>query len=283
MVDAGAGADVSRDILFLDPRPADARIAYGPDEQQFGELRVPADPGLHPVVVVVHGGFWRAAYDLAHISHLCAELTLRGVATWSVEYRRLGHHFGGWPGTFLDVARGVDALRDVAPAYDLDLTRVMTVGHSAGGQLALWLAGRHRLPAGSPLASESPLPVVAAVALAGVVDLALAWEENLGDGVVGQFMGGPPSVLKDRYAAASPIELLPLGVRQVLVHGTHDATVPIELSERYVERAAELGDPASLLALDGAGHFEPIDPRADTWEVVAGAILAPLGLGDPAI
>jgi pimeloyl-ACP methyl ester carboxylesterase len=113
-----------------------------------------------------------------------------------------------------------------------------------------------------------------------VVDLRLAWEENLGEGAVNQFMGGPPSAVKERYAAASPIELLPLGVRQTLVHGTHDRTVPIELSERYVERAVELGDPASLLALEGAGHFEPIDPRADAWEAVAGAILAPLGPGE---
>ncbi|MDP8923973.1 MAG: S9 family peptidase [Chloroflexota bacterium] len=267
---------MSRDILFLEPTPADARIGYGPDPLQFGDLRVPADPGLHPVVVVVHGGFWRAQYDLAHVSHLCTDLTARGVATWSLEYRRLGQPFGGWPGTFHDVALGADALRDIAPAYDLDLTRVATVGHSAGGQLALWLAGRHRLPPASPLASPSPLPIRWAVALAGVVDLRLAWELNLGDGVVPHFMGGPPSAVPERYAAGSPIELLPLGVRQTLVHGTDDAAVPIELSDRYVERAAELGDPATLVALEGAGHFEVIDPRADEWEAVAATVLAPL-------
>ena len=271
---------MSRDILFLEPPPADARISYGPNELQFGDLRVPADPGLHPVVVVVHGGFWRPQYDLSSVAHLCADLTSRGVATWNLEYRRLGHPFGGWPGTFHDVALGADALRDVAPAYDLDLTRVVTVGHSAGGQLALWLAGRHRLPPDSPLASPSPLPIHRVVSLAGVVDLRLAWELELGDGIVAQFIGGPPSAVPERYAAGSPIELLPLGVRQTLVHGTDDASVPIELSERYVERAAVVGDPATLVALEGAGHFEVIDPRADEWGTVASAVLAPLGLGD---
>jgi pimeloyl-ACP methyl ester carboxylesterase len=112
-----------------------------------------------------------------------------------------------------------------------------------------------------------------------VVDLRLAWELNLSEGIVPQFMGGPPSVVPDRYAAGSPIELLPLGVRQTLVHGTDDTSVPIELSERYVERAAELGDPATLVALEGAGHYEVIDPRADEWDAVASAILTPLGLG----
>ena len=271
---------MSRDILFAEPPPADVRIRYGPDPLHFGDLRVPADPGLHPVVVVVHGGFWRPQYDLGHVGHLCADLTARGVATWSLEYRRLGQPFGGWPGTFHDVALGTDALRDIAPAYDLDLTRVVAVGHSAGGQLALWLAGRPRLPLDSPLAGPSPLPIHWAVSLAGVVDLRRAWELNLGDGVVPQFIGGPPSAVPDRYATVSPIELLPLGVRQTLVHGTDDTSVPIELSERYVERAAELGDPATLVALDGAGHFELIDPGSDEWESVASAILAPLGLGD---
>ncbi len=228
------------------------------------------------MAVVLHGGFWQAVYGRRLMSALSADLAANGVAAWNLDYRGVGGG-GGWPATFDDVAAGIDAL---ATMPGLDLTRVTTIGHSAGGQLALWLAGRRRLPPDSPLAGPSPLPIHWAVSLAGVVDLRRAWELNLGDGVVPQFLGGPPSAVPDRYAAGSPIELLPLGVRQTLVHGTDDTSVPIELSERYVERAAEVGDPATLVALDGAGHFEVIDPRADEWEAVASAVLSPLGLGD---
>src|SRR5437762_364288 len=133
------------DILSLPPPPADARLAYGGGEFQFGELRVPGGAGPHPALVVIHGGFWRARFDLLHIGHLCAALTAGGVATWSVEYGRLGNPGGGWPGTFQDVAMAAGHLRVIASQYDLDLGRVAAIGHSAGGQLALWLAGCRRL------------------------------------------------------------------------------------------------------------------------------------------
>ncbi len=221
------------DILDLSAPPADARHAYGPAPPQFGDLRLPPGPGPHPVAVVIHGGFWRAAYDLTHIGHLAAALTRAGVATWSLEYRRLGDPGGGWPGTLRDVGAGVDYLRTLAATVPLDLGCVVTVGHSAGGQLAAWAAGRARLPAGSRVATPDPLPLRGVVALAGVLDLPRAWALGLSKGVVADFLGGTPATVPDRYAQASPQALLPLGVPQRLLHGTADDTVPFAISAAY--------------------------------------------------
>jgi acetyl esterase/lipase len=277
--DGTAEAEVGADILSLPAPPADLRLAYGPDPLQFGDLRLPAGAGPHPVAVVIHGGFWRAQYDLTHIGHLCAALTSAGVATWNVEYRRIGNPGGGWPGTFHDVARATDHLRELAPAHALDLERVVTLGHSAGGHLALWLAARHRIPAGDVLASPTPLPLHAAISLAGVSDLELAWELRLRDGIVRALLGGAPEEVPERYATASPVALLPLGVPQVLIHGTDDESVPFIMSERYQAKAAACGDAASLIALPGAGHFELIDPRSREWPEVQRAVLPLLRIG----
>ena len=221
----------SRNILELPAPPADKRLPYRSDPLQFGDLRLPPGPGPHPVVIVIHGGFWRAAYDLEHIGHLCAALTRAGVATWSLEYRRLGNPGGGWPGTLLDVGNGADYLRTLAPTYRLDLTKVVAIGHSAGGHLALWLAARRRLPPGSALYTADPPPLRGVVSLAGVADLRRAWELRLSSNVAATFLGGAPDEVPDRYKLASPIELLPLGVPQRLIHGAKDAIVPLEISQ----------------------------------------------------
>src|SRR5579875_2539599 len=137
----------SRDILFTPAPTADERIFYGDDDEvQFGDLRLPSGPGPHPVVMTIHGGFWRAAFDLQYMGLICNALRGAGIATWNVEYRRVGQPGGGWPGTFRDVARAADHLRALAPRYSLDLARVVALGHSAGGHLALWLAARPRIP-----------------------------------------------------------------------------------------------------------------------------------------
>ena len=268
----------SEDILDLPPPPAGRRVAYGAASQLFGELRVPKTDPPYPLAIVVHGGYWRARYDLAHIGHLCAALTAAGIATWNVEYRRLGQPGGGWPGTFQDVAAAADHVRALANEYPLDLARVVAVGHSAGGQLALWLAGRWRVPNDSPLHVPDPQPLRGVVALAGVCDLRRAWELRLSGGVVREFLGGTPEEVPERYDSASPAALLPLGVRQALVHGTADTSVPYIISDDYQRAAAAAGDAARLVTLAGAGHFELIDPRSREWPEVLNAIHAAFGL-----
>jgi acetyl esterase/lipase len=261
-----------QDVLKLDAAPADARIAYGPAPPQFAELWVPRGPGPHPVAVVLHGGCWRAQYGEDHVRPVCAALARMGVAAWCLEYRRLGDEGGGWPGTLLDVARGADHLRQVATTYRLDLGRVLAVGHSAGGHLALWLAGRPRLSEADPLRGKEPLALRGVVGLAPIADLARAATDGVCGDSASSLLGGSPKQRPERYAAASPLALLPLGVRQQLVHGRKDHIVPVELSERYVAAARAKGDAAALVAVDGAGHFDVIAPGSKAWPAVEKAV-----------
>ena len=181
------------------PETPALRVRYGAGHaHQFGDLRCPLGPGPHPLVVVVHGGFWLAAYDLQLLRPLCDALCASGYATWNIEYRRIGDAGGGWPGTFLDVAAAADHVRGLASAHHLDLRQVTSLGHSAGGHLALWLAARRWLREGE-LARRSPLALKRAVALAGIGDLRRAWE--MGFEVVGQLLGGAPDDFQDIVAA----------------------------------------------------------------------------------
>ena len=267
----------SDDILTRPAPPADARLRYGTDEWQFGDLRLPSGAGPHPLVIGIHGGYWRARYGLEHFGHACAALTDAGYATWNIEYRRFGNAGGGWPGTLRDVALATDYARTLAESYSLDLSRVVTVGHSAGGHLACWLAGRRRVAAESAVYTTDPLALRGAVALAGVLDLRRAWELRLSEGVVSNFLGGTPEEYPDRYDAASPFALLPLGVGQTLVHGTADEDVPYRMSEEYATRARESGDTVGLVTLPNAGHFELIDPLAKEWATVVEAVRRMVG------
>jgi acetyl esterase/lipase len=254
------------DIRELAPPPADVRIAYGPDPFQFGDLRLPNGRGPHPVAVVIHGGFWRAIHDLKHTGHLCAALTREGIATWNLEYRRVGNPGGAWPGTLDDVMSGSQHLRLVASSCGLDLKRVIVIGHSAGGHLALWLGSRQK--------QRESLRLIAIVALAPVADLRRAWDLGLGGTIVSEFLGGTPEQVPERYAATSPIEQLPFGVPQTLIHGTVDDKVPYEISEHYVAVAQSRGDKARLVTLEGTGHFEIIDPRTEQFGTVRDVVLA---------
>ena len=239
-------------ILALPPRAPGTRIAYGDDPNQFGELHLPAGPGPHPVVIFIHGGFWRAKYDLTHASHLCTAIAESGCAVWSIEYRRVGQSGGGYPGTLDDIRAGAKYLAQIS---GLDRTRVVLAGHSAGGQLALWLA------------AQDTIEVREVTALAAVSDLRRARALNLGDGAVAAFLGG-----NDHESFASPIELLPMRVPQRLLHGTSDDVVPIELSERFARASKN----AQLIPLPGAGHLELIDPRSKEWPTVLHHICEPI-------
>ena len=262
------------DLAALPQPEADRVIAYGDAPQQVAELRVPKGAGPHPVVVVIHGGCWETPWALDHVRGLAAALTAEGYATWSLEYRRLGDPGAGWPGTLADVARGADHLRGIAAAHRLDLARVVTVGHSAGGQLALWLAARRRLPRASALWSETPLPLRGVVSLAGITDLRAGAAGQVCGDAIPRLLGGPRDTQTERVRQASPIELLPLGVPQRLVCGSLDALVPDPLSRDYAAAATRAGDAVTLETVEGAGHFELVDPSSVAWPAVLRAVRA---------
>lgn len=218
------------------------------------------------MATLIHGGFWRARYSLRLEDPLVADLAGRGWAVWNLEYRRLGWRSrGGWPATLEDVAAGIDRLGRLEEA--LDLADVVAIGHSAGGQLAFWAAARPGLPAGAP-GCEPRVRLAGAIAQAGVVDLREGARLGLSRRVVESLLGGSPVRQPGRYDLASPIERLPIGVPQLLVHGDADHTVPIELARRYAEWAAEGGDPCELVELPGCGHFEHLDPGSAAWKAV---------------
>ena len=248
------------DILSLPPPAADARLPYGSDPNQFGELRVPKTGGPFPVVIVIHGGYWRAKYDLKHTGHMCAALTARGVATWNLEYRRVGNPGGGWPGTFEDIRSGYRYLSQIAQRYNLNSSKVAVAGHSAGGHLALCLAGHEA-------------SVTRVVSLAGVVDLQQAWDLHLSNNAVVEFLGGEPRTVPDHYREADPMQLKIAQATQWLIHGASDDTVPPFLSRNYTEQKKKRGENVHYLEISTAGHTDVIDPRSTAWPKVEGAIL----------
>lgn len=254
----------------------DRRVKYGTDSSQFGELRLPAGPGPHPVAILIHGGCFKAAYaTLRDLSPMGDALKEMGIATWNIEYRRLGEPGGGWPGTYLDVGRAVDQLRVLASQHALDLGRVVIVGHSAGGHLAMWAAARARLTSGSDLHAATPLPVRGVLNLAGPVDLAAnipGYEGLCRDTVITALVGGTPTQVPERYAQASVAKLLPIGIPQVLLIGQYEEFVPRPIAETYVRAAKQAGDPVQLIVIPNVGHFEIASPRAETWPQVASVI-----------
>ena len=264
--------------------PADHRIQYGSGPLQFGDLRLPKTSGRHPVAVVIHGGCWKSRLgdliaDLQNTAALSSVLTSVGIATWNIEYRRIDNPGGGWTGTFEDVANAIDYLRVLAKSYPLDLKRVVIIGHSAGGHLVAWAAARHRLPEQSPLFSKKPLGVVGVVNLAGPADLESflpIQNQVCGGPVVTNLIGGSPSEVPDRYREASPSNLLPLGVKQVLINGAQDKIVPPELGKKYEEKAK--GDDVRFIAVENAAHFEVIAPGSIAWPKVEEAVLSMLKL-----
>jgi len=236
-------------------------VTYGSDGNQFVDLRFPKGKGPHPLAICIHGGYWRAQYDLEYMGHLCVALRAKGVATANVEYRRVGNVGGGWPGTFGDIRAAHQMLTQGARQCGFDAQRVVVLGHSAGGQLALCLA-----------AHETGIKAV--ISLAGVVDLQRAYELHLSNDAVVEFLGGTPAAVADHYREADPMRLA-IHTRQWLVHGAADGMVPPAFSKDYVK--AKMKEDVHLVAIAGAGHFEVVDPRSGAWAEVEKVVVDSVG------
>ena len=249
-------------------RPATHR--YGPDPAQFGELWLPGTTSA-ATVVIIHGGFWRARYDLSLGRPLAADLVRRGYAVWNLEYRRVGAG-GGWPATFEDIATGIDLLAELPVAA----TRVAAIGHSAGGHLAAWAAGRAGLPPGAP-GARPLVAVTAVISQAGVLALADCARDGAGGTAAPDLMGGGPQDLPERYRLADPMAAVPVAAAVLCLHSRADEAVPFAYSERYVAAAAQAGGTAWLHETDG-DHFTLIDPDSADWRVAADALPGLLAL-----
>jgi acetyl esterase/lipase len=273
-------APISYRDLLARPRPeATLTRHYGSEPDQVAELFLPKREGPIRTVVLIHGGCWLAEIPgTILMDYLAEDLQKRGFAVWNIDYRRIGENGGGYPGTFLDVAKAMDTLRDIAPAYKLDLARLVVVGHSAGGHLAVWAAARPHLPHDSVLYESDPLPVSAVVSLAGINDLADHRDHGPsicgGPSTIDSLVGPPSGTHKDVYADTSPSRLLPIGVRQVLVSGSLDPIVPSRFAESYGAMAKASGDKIELFTIAGAGHFDLIDPTSDAWKQIEPVIAA---------
>jgi acetyl esterase/lipase len=265
---------VSRRRLIIDVLTPGQTHRYGPHRSQRAELHLPPWPGPHPVMILIHGGSWQARYGKIVMRALAGDLVRRGFAAWNIEYRRVGDG-GGWPTTFQDVAEAVDHLADVdAP---LDLSRVSALGHSAGGHLALWVAGREHLPAGAPgaLDGEAPVRLQRAIAQAGVCDLAGAYR-LWGGSAARRLMGGGPDELDERYAIGDPMRLLPPRCPVLLVHGISDELVSISITRSYANAARDAGADVELVEIEGSGgrHRAHVDPRSAAWAAVSSRLTA---------
>jgi len=267
-------------VEWLPAVQADHRILYGNNSLWYGDLRVPRGKRPRdgwPVVVFVHGGGWSSSWSNGYSARLVEAIHDLGVATWDLEFRRMGNTGGGWPGTFLDVALGTDYLRTLATRFPLDLNRVVVAGHSSGGHLVAWLAGRHRLPADSPLYRPDALRPAGVLSLAGIPDLDGALVQGNRTDVL-QLLGvATRAEAMSRYDDASPIETLPHGVPEIHIVGTRDNPWRIAITRDYVSLAKSMGEQAEIVLLDGANHFDVVDPCGPAWPPIARAVLSLLG------
>ncbi len=263
---------MSAEDILSQPQPLpDERVAYGTDTNQFLDVRLPRSKAPHPVLLNIHGGYWRAKYDLAHTGHLCEALRTAGIATFNAEYRRVGNRGGGWPGTFEDIRSAYRFVQQRHERFHLDLSRLVVMGHSAGAQLALCLA-----------AHEPSLRRV--ISLAGVVDLKQAFALHLSHDAVVDFLGGKPDAVPEHYREADPMELNIRQARQWLLHGREDEIVPAEFSRNYVAQKKKASESVELLEIPHAGHFDLIDPASVAFRQVTSTVLAAVGQrGTPTI
>ena len=272
----GAAAPMAlADYMALGGPAPDAHVAYGPAPSQYAELFMPQGAGPFPVAVLVHGGCWTAKFGgITQLRNMAGALRARGIAVWNVEYRRVDEAGGGYPGMYQDMHAALDTLQAQGARYPLDLARVIAVGHSAGGQLVQWIAGRERIPATSVLYRKNLLPVRAVVSLGGLADLrrerALIKESCGRD--TPELAGEPSKERPDVYADTNAAELLPNGTHTILVTGELDTISPPRVAHDYARRAQAAGDSAEVVILPGASHYDEVAATSFAWPQVLAAI-----------
>ena len=270
------------DVNALPSKPADARITYGPAPEQFGDLRLPSGTGPFPLAIVIHGGcFVSRIATLQNSAAMADALRDAGLATWNIEYRRIGDQGGGWPGTFQDVGLAADYVRTLMDRYPIDRNRVISVGHSAGAFLAMWLAARERVPVDSPLFVRDPFRFRTAVAVGGDGNMLPSTpesEKRCGYPVADIFFEKPRNPA--RLAQANPVDMLPFATPQLAISGSLDPFEPRDQKSAYMARVTKSGGTIEELTIDDAGHFEVVAPTSKAWPLVREAILRAAGIGD---
>lgn len=261
--------------LLTRPKPSPTTtVAYGSDAFQVADLWLPSGRGPHPTVLMVHGGCWQTDIaDRTIMNWVSDDLRGRGIAVWNIDYRGVDRPGGGYPGTYLDASAAMHSLEQNAARYNLDLKRLTAVGHSAGGHLALWLAGQHRLKKDSPLQSRTSSPIRTVISLGGLPDLEQAAKppgSGCGTEVIAKISGG-------RFAETSVPRLGPLGVRQVLINGSQDNIIPVAFAYDYTAAMRAQGDSVVVRMVDRSGHVELISPDSRAWRIAVDEINTALG------
>jgi len=260
------------------PAPA-ATIRYGSAPSQYAELFLPPGKGPFPVAVLVHGGCWTKEFGgIVQLRNMAGALAARGIASWNVEYRRVDEAGGGYPGTYQDMNAALDTLAAQAGRYPLDLGRLVAVGHSAGGQLVQWMAGRSRIPAASPLHPSGTLQLKRVVSLGGLADLRheAALIQSSCDRTTIELAGSPSAARPDVFSDTNAAELMPNGSRTTLITGALDKVSPPRVARDYAQRARDAGDAAEVLVLPGASHYDEVAASSASWPLVLQAIEASL-------
>lgn len=260
-----------QDYIDLKAVKPNHRLSYGNHSEQFGELYLPETTDIHPTIILIHGGCWQAQHDLAPLGQLSKALLGLGFAVWNIEFRRLGNG-GGFPTTFEDVALAADYLNTIAKKYSLNQNKVTAMGHSAGGHLALWLAGRHHLPNDSQLFSQSALKLERVISLAGIPDLVEGVHQEICRGACQDLVGGLPSEIPEHYRLASPHHLLPFNIPHWHLVGELDPIVPVNYLKPFIQQAKQQDSQATLQVIPEIGHFEMVMPDTASWKAIKEAL-----------
>jgi acetyl esterase/lipase len=260
------------EIFYTPPPEADFQVNYGEKPMQTIYVRIPASSGPHPSLLVLHGGSWKSGYNYKQMEYVSESLRNLGFATFNIEYSRVGHAKGGWPYTFIDLINATNTIAGLASSLNLDTKKVGLLGHSSGGHLAFWLSAFNRQKIQEFKDYDLSLEFAAVISLAGILDLADAWKNNILRKEIGNLLDGIPDELSGLYKITSPAELLPIPTKQVLIYGSKDRLIPPFLSENYYKKVIDHGGNVTLVPINGCAHFRLIDPTSKYWSEISNTI-----------